>query len=142
MILPDRTEIDNAYQPHSILQITLKNFESFAIDITGVQYGYHDSVIPWDIYRKSRIQEVREVRPLRRLADDQRQIDDDGFSESSGVYHFVALFLEAVKDWEANNLPLQYILKGGRTWEEVEYLQRRGELVEFIDRWVKDYAGK
>ena len=136
MIQPNGTMIDNATQPHSILQITLKNFETSVIDITGVQYGYDDPVVPWDIYRHSRLQEVIVTRPLPSLADDQWQIQDDE------EYQFVASLVEAVKEWEGFNCTMQYVLTGGWSEEEAEYLEWRDELVEHVDRWVKDYAAK
>ena len=136
MIQPDGTEINNASQPHSILQITLQNLETSAIDITGIQYGYHDPVVPWDLYRHSRIQEVRRVRALPSLTDDQWQIEDHE------EYRFVKSLIETVERWEGVNWPMQYVLQGGWTWQEAEYLEWRGKLVEFVDRWVKDYAAK
>ena len=54
----------------------------------------------------------------------------------------MASLLKAVMKWEAVNWPTQYILEGGWKREEWEYLEWRGELVEHVDRWVKDYAAK
>lgn len=121
MITPDGASLDNTVQPHSILQLTLPNHETFAIDITGIQYGFphdDDAIIPWEIYRSSRIQSVRQVEILLSLAeerledelfaDEQAQIDDelmeideaDALSSSSEEnYSFTGPVIEAIESW-------------------------------------------
>ena len=76
------------------------------------------------------------MRALPSLTDDQWQIEDHE------EYRFVKSLIETVEKWEGVNWPMQYVLQGGWTWQEAEYLEWRGKLVEFIDRWVKDYAAK
>lgn len=154
MITPDGTSLDNTLVPHSILQLTLRNLETYAIDITGIQYGFTDdnTVIPWDIYRASRIENVRLIEIFdslaeerledERLADEQAQIEDeqmdiddaDAFSTGNEQeYAFVEPVIEAIKTWQRTNFPLPYVLTGGGRWgTEAEYLLRRGELVEFV----------
>ena len=57
-------------------------------------------------------------------------------------YQFVASLVKAVEEWEKVNWPMVYVLKGGWTAKEEDYLQWQGELVEHVDRWVKDYVAK
>ena len=153
MITPDGTSLDNTVQPHSILQ--LPNHETYAIDITGIQYGFpddDDAVIPWDIYRASRIQSVRQVEILLSLADErlederfaeeQAQIEDeymeideaDALSSSTEEeYSFTGPVIEAIESWQQTNS----VLIGGYPWgTEGQYLIRQEELVEFVERQV------
>ena len=76
------------------------------------------------------------MRALSSLTDDQWQIQDDE------EYRFVKSLVEAVEKWEGANWPMRYVLQGGWTWQEAEYLIWRGKLVEFVGRWVKDFAAK
>ena len=46
MVEPDGHHKDNAEQGSAIIRVTLKNSETYAVDITGAQYGHYDSVIP------------------------------------------------------------------------------------------------
>ena len=159
MITPDGTSLDNTVQPHSILQLTLESDETYAIDITGIQYGFpddEDAVIPWDIYRNSRIQSVRQIEILQsladerledeRLAEEQAQIEDEEMefdeadalsSSSEEEYSFTGHVIEAIKSWQQTNPSLQHILFGGRPWEfEGLYLIKQEEMVDFIERQV------
>ena len=135
-IAPDGTQTDNALQVHSILQIALKNGECSAIDITGVQFGYDNPVIPWENYNSSRIQEVRGAKRLSSLKDDHEQTKNDE------VYQFVAALLEAINEWECVRWSMQHVLTGGWNRSEGEYLEWRGDLLEHIDRWVNEYAAR
>ena len=153
MITPDGTSLDNTVQPHSILQLTLPNHETFAIDITGIQYGFpddDDAVIPWDIYRNSRIQSVRQVEILLSLADErlederfaeeQAQIEDDQMevdeadalsSSSEENYSFMGPVIEAIESWQQTNS----VLITGWPWgSEAEYLIRQEDLAVYVAR--------
>ena len=65
-------------------------------------------------------------------------IDDAEVSSSSEEnYSFVGPVLEAIKVWETTNYPMRYVLIGGWPWgTEEEYVLRRGELVQFVERSV------
>jgi len=48
---------------HEILRVTLLSGEIFAVDISGAQYGYYDSVIPWAEYEQRRVSQIVHVGP-------------------------------------------------------------------------------
>ena len=50
--------IDRTNYKHAILKITLKNMEQYALDLTCAQYGWPESIMPWDAYEVSRIQSI------------------------------------------------------------------------------------
>ena len=40
---------------HTILKLTLNNGEQHALDLTGAQYGWTETIMPWAPYAKSRV---------------------------------------------------------------------------------------
>ena len=50
----DGTEV----APHQLLGVTLSNGEKYALDMTGAQFGYDESVVPWQLYSTSRVENV------------------------------------------------------------------------------------
>ena len=54
----------------------------------------------------------------------------------------MAALIEAVNEWECVMWPMQYVLTGGWTRSEGECLEWRGDLLEHIDRWVREYAAR
>lgn len=53
---PDTTEY-----AHSLLRVSLKSGESYAFDLTGAQFGYHETITPWSLYEQSRAKKDRIV---------------------------------------------------------------------------------
>ena len=168
MITPDGTPLDNTLLPQSILQLTLKNNEVYAINITSAQHGFpddEDAVVPWDVYHASRIESVRQIEILSSLADerlederlaeeqarneDKQQMEGENNADalSSGTneeqeYEIIGPVLEAIKTWPRPNLPIQYVLTGGWRWgAEEEYLVRRGQLLDFIEQSLNKFYG-
>lgn len=45
---------------HIVLLLTLKNGEKYAIDVSGAQYGWKETVVPWDAYKDSRVRNITE----------------------------------------------------------------------------------
>ena len=46
---------DNGDYCHEIIQIRLKSGEIYAVDITGAQHGYYESVYPWEQHLQARV---------------------------------------------------------------------------------------
>ena len=85
MFTPEGISLDSTPRPHSILQLTLRNNEVYAIDITSIQYDFpnnEDAVVPWDIYRASKIENVQKIEILPSLAEErlenERLADEQG----------------------------------------------------------------
>ena len=43
---------------HVVLKLTLKNGEKYALDMTGAQYGWTDTITSWNSYEASRIRSI------------------------------------------------------------------------------------
>jgi hypothetical protein len=58
LILNNGEKRNNMWRGHTVLRVTTKAGEDFAIDITGAQYGWQDTFAIWDVYQNRRIREV------------------------------------------------------------------------------------
>ena len=56
--------IDGTDYHHDIIKITTRAGEVNALDMTGAQYGWTECIVPWNIYIKSRVREVKKVVPF------------------------------------------------------------------------------
>ena len=56
--------VDGTDYRHVILRVTLNNGEKYAMDITGQQFGWQQSIIPWVQYESSRIRSIVSISPF------------------------------------------------------------------------------
>lgn len=126
---------DNTTKDHAIVKVTLNNGETYAIDITGPQYGHHDPVVPWDLYARSRVREIITASPLRDVEESQKEAG----SKAGGVGPhkteeelFAEIFVAAAKSWQVRNGPLDGLMK----MREETFKKKQASLVDFIDEEV------
>jgi hypothetical protein len=58
LIPSDGKKRNNMWRGHTLLRVTTKAGEDFAIDITGAQFGWQDTFAKWDVYQNRRIRTV------------------------------------------------------------------------------------
>lgn len=121
---------DNTSYEHFIVKATLKNGETYAIDITGPQWGHYDPVVPWDIYAESRVREVVTACPLRDVEESQKVAG----SKAGGVgphktleEQFAEVFVTAAKSWQVQNGSLDGMMK----MREETFKKKQASLVDF-----------
>ena len=56
--------IDATDYAHTIVRVTMKNGEKYALDISGAQYGWREPVMPWELYTSRRTRAIKEVVPF------------------------------------------------------------------------------
>lgn len=71
---------------HWVLRVVLKGGKSYAVDIAGAQFGYHQPVSPWESFYSERVQRIDEVRPFGHINK------DDGW-EDAGEPALVASYM-------------------------------------------------
>lgn len=49
------TVVDGTEYKHSVLRITTRAGEKYALDMTGTQFGWTESILPWDLFADTRI---------------------------------------------------------------------------------------
>ena len=135
MINPDGHQNTKANQGHAIIQVTLKNSDIYAIDITGAQYDYYDAVIPWDLYIASRVETIQEVQALGSIKERQEHIN--GHSETIEM-DVAEIFGAAAKAWPAENGPLSAMLK----LRDDHFVSKQAELLDSIDRLVREQKAR
>lgn len=52
---------DNADYVHQVFKITLKSGSEYALDLTSIQYGYAEPVVPWDRYLRERVTTIMQI---------------------------------------------------------------------------------
>ena len=48
---------------HWVLRVVLKGGKEYVVDFAGAQFGFHESIIPWDKFVSRRLQIVIETKP-------------------------------------------------------------------------------
>ena len=64
MIAYEKGHIDGTDYAHSVLRVTLGNGERYALDTTGAQYGWPETVTPWDLYCEVKVQSIKSIHPF------------------------------------------------------------------------------
>lgn len=62
--------VDGTDYVHHVVKITLKNGAQYALDMTGAQYGWSESIMPWDTYKATRIQSITKTSPFGNAKDE------------------------------------------------------------------------
>ena len=57
----ENDHINRTNKYHTIIKITTRTGEVYALDMTGAQYGWTECIVPWEVYVESRVEEVIDV---------------------------------------------------------------------------------
>ncbi|KAL8647337.1 MAG: hypothetical protein Q9210_005618 [Variospora velana] len=107
----------NEYQ-HEILLVTLKDTSVYVVDLAGAQYGYHEPVMPIELYEISRAVEI--LRNKSQRFGWQRQQMTEACTENGSWAVAIRCFNEIlyqcfndnVRIWQKLRMPLPAMLKG------------------------------
>ena len=67
---PIWASIPQSTNVHVVFRVTLKNEESYALDVTAPQYGWHDTnPMPWDTFVERRIGGIQEIQNFGSIAE-------------------------------------------------------------------------
>lgn len=125
---------------HQLLRVTLLNGEKYAFDISGAQYGYHESVVPWQQYIDLQVKEIIGTDTFgmdRTIAVSDELCGQPGYTGPlmSCNKEFMKVFDSTVRDWQKENITLNAMLK----LPEDSFRQRRANLMEYIERILIDF---
>lgn len=132
MICNDGSVDDNTQYRHSMLKVTLRNGEQYALDITGEQYGHHDPIIPWDRYSQTRLEHIEGIRHFgfHRLSRKYLQKPKWNRVGIKSLNEEVAEVINATtKTWQTQNISLRDMLN----LPQDAFVRRRAELFSFLD---------
>ena len=122
---------------HSIIRITMKNGHIYALDMAGAQYGWHESIIPWQTYHASRVREIREVLPFggTRLFCDARA--NSMIAQGKWVHginrNFAFNVQEAVTWWQKKNISTTNLLR----LPEPDFTKHQSSLLETVAEFLR-----
>lgn len=123
---------------HTLWRVELKRSkEQYALDLTGAQFGFHDPVVPWDVYAESRIGQYiykahnpsyfgRDKTTLMNRCSEQNL---NGYLSRTNRATALSFHLGVV-DWETRHqLTVGAVLR----LPEEAFKQMREELVQSVD---------
>lgn len=122
---------------HIITRVTLKSGECYALDFTGAQYGYHEPVIPWDLYVDTRVECLTRTQHFG--CKEGILLSDQDCAERSDLGDvrkldrvFTMLLNEALDVWQKQNLSFSALLK----LPEDTFQQRQSEFIRFLEWYL------
>ena len=129
---------------HRILRIELKTGEIFAVDLSGAQYGYRETVMPWISYLQSRLgtssEDGVELHPLGKTLE-ITQVASAGpglFGIIMRLSYDYAQVVNAAYTEFDQHCPLEQMFK----LPQKEFERKRDQLLSSIAVALKNYNGK
>ena len=111
----------------------MKDGNSYVLDMTGAQYGWHEPVMPWQLYNTSRVREINDVRPFggTTLYWKSKTTKLGGlFQWSVGIAEFFAEEVDgAVVWWQRHNMSVGDLLR----LPEHGFLKNKASLLSCVD---------
>lgn len=131
---------DNNDYEHEIMQVTLKTGEVYAVDITGAQHGYYDSVYPWHRYLQTRVRSTGELLSFgasKAKYCGAEWCGQPGYKGAVKIMHreFAVAFDRAVGEWQAKGVGVAEMLRMG----EEGFVRTREELMRHVGGALQDF---
>ena len=132
-------KIDGTDYRHTLVRVKLKNGESYAVDMAGAQYGWHEPVTPWQLYENSRVREIDQVVSFggTRVFCKKRANDMGGQHKWAHAIkeNFGEEVDEALAWWQRANILLSDLLR----LPEHAFPKRKASLLACIDEVLQRY---
>lgn len=132
-------KIDGTDYAHTILRITTKNEETYALDMTGAQYGWDGVLIPWKLYANMRVREIREVMPFGQTKVFCKERAEAMGEQCKWIHQikdgFAKNIDEAIVWWQRGHLPTTKILR----LPEQDFQKEQASLLETVDHFLQLY---
>lgn len=131
--------IDATDYAHTIIRVTMKNGEMYALDMAGAQYGWHEPVTPWQLYNTTRVRDIRNVVPFGGTRAFCKMRANKMNEQRQWQHNIKQNFAESVDDavatWQKGNVALIDLLH----LPEHEFQQRRSSLLDTVDEFMQRY---
>ena len=133
-------EIDSTVYDHSVLRVTMKDGQSYALDLAGAQYGWQESVMTWERYSASRVQKKTSSVPFG-----ETRVFCGIVATSTGGHHewmhrvsqtFAKTVEEALVSWRTANISLVDLV---RLPAESEFQEKQSSLLDTVDKLLQRY---
>ena len=140
MHLLDGTEDWNSSYRHSIIKITLKNGEKYALDLSGAQFGHSDPLLPWERYVKTRAEYIEETKPLgsyRKRTKFLWKPKSGGEGIVNCDEEIARIVNAAIDEWQKTNGTLRDLLR----LQEKQFMAKREAFFGFIEASIEAKRG-
>ena len=126
-------KVDSTDFAHTVIRVTLKNDERYAIDMTGAQYYWPETITPWDQYQNTKIACIREVYPFGGTVDFVKKIVENVGSSRLLAHKIVAQYVNELDDviriWQQMDISLSVMFK----LPEGVFIKRREDLLNLVE---------
>lgn len=131
--------VDGTDYAHTIIRVTMMNGETYALDMAGAQYGWHESVTPWQLYNAARVREIKIVMPFGDTKVLYKVRANDDGKQRQRIQEIIDNFAEVVDDavvwWQRKNIALIDLLR----LPEHEFKSKRAFLLDAIEENMQRY---
>ena len=133
-------EIDSTVCEHSVLRVTIKDGQTYALDLAGAQYGWQESVMTWERYSASRVQ-----KETSSVSFGMTRVGYGTVATSTGGNYewmhrvsqaFARTVEEALVSWQMANISLVDLV---RLPAEPEFQQKQSSLLDTVEKLLQRY---
>ena len=134
-----RNRIDATDYAHTVIRVTVKNGDVYVLDMAGAQYGWHEPVIPWQLYSASRVRGIKSVVPFGETRVFCKQRAQNLSEQQNWIHSIKESFAESVDDavakWQMANISSSDLLR----LPDQEFLERQASLLDAVDGFMQQY---
>jgi len=131
--------IDRTDYKHSILRVTTRAGEKYALDMTGAQFGWTKSVLPWDLFADTRILSVGQIKAFG-YTKPYIEANCIYLGEARSYIHYIQKSFANVLDgllyeWQKANMLLPMLL----VLPHEEFKKQQQALIEHVEEIMQRF---
>lgn len=125
---------------HNVLRVTLKNGETYALDMMGAQYGWYGSVVmPWSLFCDERVEVIKEVRKFGQTAQVLKAQAQAAGVPLSLVHQITEGveegFTHHMREWQRSTMSFKAMLR----LSEEDFRMKQDSLIKFMEEAMSAY---
>lgn len=117
----------------------MKNGETYAVDMSGAQYGWHECITPWQSYNSSKVRKIRDVSPFGRTKVFCKMRADNMGTQQQWIHgmqeNFTRCMNDVVAAWQMSNIPCADLFR----LPEHDFQHRQASLLYCVDELLQRY---
>ena len=129
---------------HEIIRLDMKNGESYVLDLTGAQYGFPETIVPYAAYMVTRVKSVDAYHPLGstvKILHDELLKADPVLGQQIWMYNtrFMDEMNASMHHWQQD--PDNPTLSAMLRLPQKEFENKRADFIDHILedlRWLKE----
>ena len=135
----DTGTVDKTDYLHSVIRITLKNGDKYILDLTGAQYGWQETVTPYNIYQQAKVRQIKKVLPFG-YTRQSCQEEAENMAGKEKWHHDVDVGFEielndVIESWQQGNMSLSALLR----LPDDQFEKQQAGLLETLEVRMRGY---